>query len=123
MTCEGQITVPATGNGKPSGIRFTVQIQPGAADGKLHTDAEFNLTNGPSGHLSGGMSQLQYRTPTVAAVPTVDPTIGTDVAAPALLTAGGEYLNRRRKNGETAWPRPRRANLSSPRVKPHIVQP
>ncbi|MFE4198065.1 hypothetical protein ACFRJ9_19590 [Paenarthrobacter sp. NPDC056912] len=103
MTCTGAITIPAAGNGKQSGVNFLadVTVQSSAADNTLYTDGDFNMTNAGS-TISGGRTNLQYRTPVVANAPMVDPVIGGGAAAAGLLALGGIYLTRNRKNAATA---------------------
>ncbi|MFE4197574.1 hypothetical protein ACFRJ9_17050 [Paenarthrobacter sp. NPDC056912] len=104
MTCSGSITIPAAGNGSPSGVNLLadVTVQSSAADNTLYTDGSFILTNSSNGAISGGTTNLQYRTPEVVNAPMIDPVIGGGAASAGLLALGGIYVMRTRKNAATA---------------------
>lgn len=104
MNCSGPVTIPAAGNGAQSGVNFItdVQAQASAADDTLYTDGAFIMGNSTNLAISGGTTNLQFRTPAAVSTPMVDPVIGGGAAAASLLTIGGIYLARARKNSAIA---------------------
>ncbi|GAA4038273.1 hypothetical protein GCM10023063_24280 [Arthrobacter methylotrophus] len=103
MTCNGAITIPAAGNNKYSGVKFTtpVTVNSAAPASTTFTDGVFNMTNSlgnTSGNdISGGKTNMQYMTPAVAAVPAVDPMVGLGAGVVIAGAGAAVALNRRRR--------------------------
>ncbi|GAA4046440.1 hypothetical protein GCM10023063_37010 [Arthrobacter methylotrophus] len=109
MTCNGNITIPAAGNGQRSAVKFTtpVAVDPSAAQNTLYSNGDFNMTNSPGNNntIKGGRTNLQYKTPVIAAVPMINEQVGAAAAGiigAAGLAAGGTFLYRRRNRNQTA---------------------
>ncbi len=105
MKCSGKITIPAAGNNKLSGVKFTtsVTVDPTAPGNTTFTDGAFVMTNSAeqdssgASIISGGTTNLQYSTPPVAAVPMVDPTVGLGAGVVIAGAGAAVALNRRRR--------------------------
>ncbi len=113
MTCKAALTIPAAGNGKYSGMKFTtpIAVDPNAPAGTTFTDGDFNMTNSlnnsSGSEISGGRTSLQYKTPPVAAdaiaavpveaVPMVDPMVGLGAGVVIAGAGAAVALNRRRR--------------------------
>ncbi|MFB9713730.1 hypothetical protein [Arthrobacter methylotrophus] len=102
--CSGKITIPAAGNSKESGVKFTtsVAVDPTAPGNTTFTDGSFDMTNSAelssgTSSISGGKTNMQYKTPPVAAVPAVDPMVGLGAGVVIAGAGAAVALNRRRR--------------------------
>jgi len=97
LTCAGPLTIQPAGNGSLSGLIFTAQVlvDSGAPSDTVFTNGDFNMTNG--GDISGGRTNLQYKTPAVVDTPIVAPVIAGGAGLAAAAAIGAVTLIRRKR--------------------------